>query len=233
MNVHTKITRAFFVSAGKYKEKFKDAACVYPISVGQSYHEGEKFLATINLIDANFKVCDIVVCDSLQRHTIQAIENLSEDDAYKKAIELGNQWLCRNENHIHHFSIPCEIIRWDCWLKRKEYDVSKKMVDSLFLNNHEYKEAFIRTSKRFIDRYKSKQKSLIDYDFLEKKCIEYLKEECAVTLMWIEKRYNFNIYPGKRTEAMLASYHHKIDPISADLLGWIHINFKKVRKLYE
>jgi hypothetical protein len=84
-------------------------------------------------------------------------------------------------------------------------------------------------SRKFVDRYKLKQQKYIDYDYLSNKCIEYLKEECSVLPAWLEEEYDFIVYPGKRTDAMLAAYRYQIEPLKTDLLTWIHVNFKRKR----
>ncbi len=198
-----------------------------PISVGQQYHEGDKLAAALKLIGSRFKSCDIIICDSLQRHTLEVNNGLSKEEAYKESIKLGDQWLYRNKDYIYDLSIPFKIIRWDQWLKKESYSDSKVLVDSLFLKNCRYNNAFVMASRKFVDRYKLKQQKYIDYDYLSNKCIEYLKEECAVTPVWIEEKYDFIVYPGKRTDAMMAAYRYQIEPLKTDLLTWVHVNFKR------
>ena len=53
---------ARFVGVHKeIRREFKNAGCLLVISVGQLYHEREKFDAAIKLVNKNFAFCDILV----------------------------------------------------------------------------------------------------------------------------------------------------------------------------
>ena len=59
-------------------------SCLLGVSVGQAYHEGEKFSAAIDLLNQTFSQCLILVCDSLQRHTLMLEHRaMSEEEAYQ------------------------------------------------------------------------------------------------------------------------------------------------------
>src|SRR5688572_6281343 len=64
-----------------------------PISVGQSYHEGEKFKATLRWLQPRFKKIVICVNDTLQRHNFS---NISDNEAFFKAEAAGREWIERN-----------------------------------------------------------------------------------------------------------------------------------------
>ena len=99
-----------------FKDKFIHSKCLLTISVGQEVHEGEKFFATVDLINSSFKEVIILIDDTLQRHTMKIHSPLSIDQLYKISFEAGDQWLERNYKYYNHFAIPYKIIRWDHWL---------------------------------------------------------------------------------------------------------------------
>ncbi|MBN1684433.1 MAG: hypothetical protein JW855_03230 [Gammaproteobacteria bacterium] len=113
--------RAKFIGAGHLKHEFPHSTCIVPISVGQEYHEGEKFEAAIDLINrSQFKTCTIMVCDLLQRHNLQIYdENLDDKTASEKMVQEGKAWLERNNEYINRLEIPHFVDTWDTWLKKK------------------------------------------------------------------------------------------------------------------
>ena len=57
-------------------------SCMLTVSVGQLVHEGQKFQATLDLINRNFSQCTIGVCDTLQRHSLAILANVESDNLY-------------------------------------------------------------------------------------------------------------------------------------------------------
>ena len=92
--------KASFIRAGNIKQEFKELRCVIPISVGQPYHEDDYFESTLKLVNENFKSCSIMICDTLQRHTIKTCSSLDDLSAYIEAEKNGHDWLKRNINTI-------------------------------------------------------------------------------------------------------------------------------------
>lgn len=85
------------------------------ISVGQAYHEADKFLATCEWAAARFPAQQIVcVNDTLQRYNAMASRGMPEDWAEKITRQQGDQWLKRNERALK--LLPnVKIERWDDW----------------------------------------------------------------------------------------------------------------------
>ena len=67
------------------KSQFKKSRCLLTISVGQATHEGELFAATMDLINASFKSCVLLIDDSLQRHTM-AFNTAEKADFFMKNL---------------------------------------------------------------------------------------------------------------------------------------------------
>ena len=103
------------------KEKIGNAKCLITISVGQEVHEGEKFLATVDLANSSFGSCVLLIDDSLQRHSMALNSTHNADFYYEKSIALGNEWLERNEKYYKDLKNLEQILRWDHWLKHSKY----------------------------------------------------------------------------------------------------------------
>jgi tRNA-dependent cyclodipeptide synthase len=220
--------KAYFVHASAVKDLFATAKAALPISVGQKCHEEEKFAATLKIINKNFKSCSIIICDTLQRHTLSLRERINEnkDVLYKKALKMGDRWLQRNRPLIEQLTIPHEILRWDKWLNDPNYQLIREKIDLLYQSDKYFKQKIIDTIDLFVERYTNKCDNIVDEKIIFASCLEYVKEECTVELLWVNERFNFEIYPSERIPAMEAVYQKFIKPKYPNLQQWVRINFK-------
>jgi tRNA-dependent cyclodipeptide synthase len=219
--------KASFVRAGHLKDQFKEAKCALPISVGQPYHEGEKFKATIELLNKHFKECMIIVCDSLQRHTMAIYdETASEEELHQRAIHEGDQWIERNIEIIKQLRIPYQIKRWDDWLNRPSYHSYKTELDNLYLLDKNFQLIANKTAEFFLSRFLKKQSGSNNVNRISQLSLEYLKEEAAIIPLWTEEKIDFELYPAKRVETMTFSYSHFILPYHKSLLQYVQLNLR-------
>ena len=202
----------------------KRSDCILHISVGQAYHEGEKLIATMDLINETFKSCIIMLCDTLQRHTLKIKHpDLSDDELYKKALLLGDEWLARNRIAYAYLSIDSKIIRWDYWLNHPDYSRYKKIINELYCSDVDYKNKIQATIKKFLER----QGLLGDVQAFQL-CEAYVLEECPVLVpLWAQTGCQFIIYPRFRTSAMSATYQHFIACSGQDILKEVALKFNK------
>lgn len=105
------------------------AHCRLPISVGQAYHEGDKFRAAIEWVDRHaerpFRQCTVVLADTLQRH------NLDSADSWKRAEDAGDSWLSRNAGALAAAGISCSVVRWSELLNHPIFSVMHTRVQDL------------------------------------------------------------------------------------------------------
>ena len=97
---HGIIKASFSGGTMEERQSFSSANGMLLISVGQPYHESDKFKATIELVGRKFKSCTLMLADTLQRHNISAQEGISEQEAYQTSLERGDAWLYRNKNAV-------------------------------------------------------------------------------------------------------------------------------------
>jgi tRNA-dependent cyclodipeptide synthase len=204
-SIHETFVKVNFRCKNFRKEILKGGACIVHISVGQDYSEGDKFLATMDLINETFSSCKIILCDTLQRHTLQ-IKNkgLSDEDAYKLAKSLGDEWLERNKPAYQYLTIKNDISRWDDWLHHENYNPLFQEVNQLYLTNDVFRTAVLNTANAFIERNQlDKDSKALDL------CLKYIIEETPVLIpLWALTVCGFVVYPRFRTAAMQASYNH-------------------------
>lgn len=208
---------------------FSQSKCIMPISVGQKIHEGKKFLATIKLINASFKECTILIDDSVQRHTMKINNNANDALLYQMAVKEGDDWLQRNESAYKELTIPYDIMRWDDWLNSASYKASAERVKQYYDNHEDYRNEIHANIEEFLSRYLVRfcENSKVDQQKAFDDCLVYLLEECAVMCLWIEKKYEFEVYPSGRNKAMAATYDNLIKPFFPDLLKSVAIRYKK------
>lgn len=193
----------------KYKAKIINAGgwtnydkCSLRISVGGKYHEGDKFEATIDLVNKRFRHCHIFILDSIKRHNFVVEHNCSPDEAYKLARQEGQQWLFRNQRALEKLEIPYEITHWDDWLNKPRFKDYRRMVQLMFNHDPDFKEAVLSEADGFVERRLAG--GFIDQDqqqALHTKSIDYLLEEIAVFPIVTEEENAIELYPGKELQA--------------------------------
>ena len=225
--METLLYTANFVNLKSYDLSNKFNSCILTISVGQNVHEGEKFKATLNLINKNFKKCTIGVCDTLQRHSIAMLAGLEGDALYEIAKKDGDQWIDRNIEYCKKYlAIPFEIIRWDNWLRDEKYKLYREQVNFLYDTDKVFVSIIEKLAIEFNNRLKKR-----DYNLEEEKGLtlstEYLLEECAVMSIWYEEGYNVDVYPAIRNEAIEYCFSIIMSQYYNHLLLPAGVNFKK------
>lgn len=207
------------------RNKFKDSHGMLLISVGKGYHEAGKFIATINLVNNQFKTCTIMVCDVLQRHNFIAKENDSDEINYQLALKQGDEWLDRNYEIYSKLSIPYKIDRWESWLNHPDYIKNREFIDKMYEMNSDFKSAIQHSAEEYIARVVNREDVNVDELYL--RCIQYLKEECAVMLLWASVDYHYAIYPTRLIEALRVTYEKLIRPYNPRLLIPVALRFKR------
>jgi hypothetical protein len=213
------------------RKTFYTSHCLMPISIGQKVHEGEKFIATMRLVERTFARCTILLDDSVQKYTLKIKSEEDLATLHQQAIEAGTAWLQKQKKLIlDKLSIPYTVIRWDDWLHLPEYAENHKNVASLYNENLIYREAIDSTIKDFLDRYTAHDTaSSFDYDKARDLCFTYLLEECAVMTLWAKGGYDFELYPSGRNKAMSATFEFFIKNQYQNLLKSVSLRFKKYK----
>lgn len=225
--METLLYTANFVNLKSYDLSNKFNSCILTISVGQNVHEGEKFKATLKLINKNFKKCTIAVCDTLQRHSIAMLAGLEGDVLYEIVKQDGDQWIDRNIEYCKKYlAIPFEIIRWDNWLRDEKYKLYREQVNFLYVTDKVFVSIIEKLAIEFNNRLKKR-----DYNLDEEKGLklstEYLLEECAVMSIWYEEGYNVDVYPAIRNEAIEYCFSIIMSQYYNHLLLPAGVNFRK------
>ncbi len=218
------LVKVTFRCSEEDKQQMIGSHCIIHISVGQEYHEGDKFIATMDLINQTFKSCTIMLCDTLQRHTLR-INNLdlSEDASRRKALQLGDEWLSRNKIAYDYLSIESKIMRWDQWLHHPDYNKYRIQIDKLYKENIAYKNNIKSTINKFLER-----QNLLNDKRAFNLCEAYILEECPILVpLWAQTGCQYIIYPRFRTAAMSATYQHFIGSKNQNILKEIALKFNK------
>jgi tRNA-dependent cyclodipeptide synthase len=149
------------------------------ISVGQEYHEGDKFQAVCDWVSRHFNQSVVNICDSLQRHNLEAT-GIEPKQAHKMAIANGDAWIERNRQSIE--SLPnVQIIRWDDWRQGAYWDYALDKARKLYENDKKFQSICRDTAHSFISKRtfanEQDQKRALDYS------TRYIMEEVAFSLV--------------------------------------------------
>lgn len=224
--------KAVFLYQTEEKANFPGSHAVLLISVGQDVHEGSKLSAVIDLINRNFKSCDIAACDVLQRHSMQITDLSPIEDIYKKSSIAGSDWIARNNKHLQQLIIPNKIFSWEEYLLRPDFLIYRENIIIAYNEDSLFKQAMNETIDDFINRYERRFISF-DKERAFNCCFNYLVEECAILmLMWQKSGYNYIIYPGNMPKTLSATRDKFVAPVNPHLLKWVTVYVRnKIRKV--
>ncbi len=167
------------------------------ISVGQEYHEGDKLKACIEWALCRFDKITICLNDTLQASSIAFSERLSINDALKKSIKMGDDWLKRNGDILKDSKI--NVVRWDYWINHPDYADIYSELDYVYRINDEFCKGlednitsfWIRRSESMPDIYTKDR-----YPFFYKSSKKYLLEEGAAFILMNRLQKGLDVYPG-------------------------------------
>ena len=186
------------------KMRLKSSTCLFTISVGQQSHEGDRFSATIDLINNSFSSAIMLVDDSLQRHNMALNRKESADYFYETSIKEGDLWLKRNEKYYTKCKNLKKIIRWDYWRKHPNYQASHQNIKAALDQDAFYKEEMDYSINEFLNKYAKRLTNDIHYNLerAKKLCFDFILEECTAVTLWPELKAQYEAYPGLHNKAI-------------------------------
>ncbi len=164
---------------------------IMPISIGQPYHEGEQLAATVESINHTFSegCCVVAVADALQRFTLQIKENLSAEEALKKAVRNGEEWLARNQETLQKLKLY-RIIRWEEWTTTSSFQEKHQAVRALYddQKNQNLRSAIDKVIGKFLAML-ARDPHVRGYNIESATalCRSYIIEETAVIWCWLNE----------------------------------------------
>jgi tRNA-dependent cyclodipeptide synthase len=229
----SKVKAVFRGVTPEQKEKFKDSTCLLTISVGQESHEGERFAATVDLINQSFKGCHLMLYDSLQRYTMALNSEYPPEHFHSLAIEQGNQWLLRNEQYWQSIKGLKGIIRWDEWLSFSQFPKLKEKIQATIATDTAYKIAFDKTIFFYLNKYMNRLNEPNDFNQNRayKLCFDYLLEECVAFCLFYKSNSQFEIYPNNHNEAILETEKHFLSSEPSHHLTMLTLIFKNAGQI--
>lgn len=212
------------------KTRLNDKEAVLLISPDHDYHEGEKLLSIINLINkTNFQKCCVVIGDTNYRHTLSiTLHNNTEKMLYSEAKRIGDNWIERNTRFLTSLQVPYKITRWDEWLNHPYYQKQRTKLEEIYNKDSFLQKAFHYSALSFVNRFAESNSIVVSQKEAINFSIDYLKEECSIIMpMWAELGIDTIIYPNKMLYAMKVTYERLVAPVYGDNLLWLTLRFKR------
>ena len=208
------------------KISFTGKKALLLISVGQAYHEGEKFMATIRQVNKHqFSQCDIVLADSLQKHNYY--HKMDENTAYEFAKSEGLFWLKRNAPALDKHTLPGRVISWDELLCHPDYSSYKTQIINTYDSNADFRTALHTNVENYIKRALQVNPAA-DKQALFTHGLNYLIEECPIVMpIFAKMGYDYIIYPNSLTPGMRKTRELFVSDSLADKCQWVFLKFRK------
>jgi hypothetical protein len=156
----------------------------------QAARENGKFWISKNksISDQNDKENSIKALDLLE-----LVDN-KENSKYTNGSKQKNSFLIDGVD---------QIIYWDDFLNHSDFESCKNHIDSAYLNDKEFQTAVNKAAGKFISSYLNENMDNFDPTIAFELSLEYIKEECAIMMLWLARNLNKIIYPIKNSPAHL------------------------------
>jgi tRNA-dependent cyclodipeptide synthase len=146
------------------------------MSLRNDKYEDQKLYALLEWVSHRFENIELIVSDSLVRHNLIFELGLSETDALRESILLGDKWLKKYSPLLDTFGI--KVSRWDKWLNHENFQESYQSILMQFHTNARLKTAVKNTIDRFWMRQGHYQNK--PYELYAPCGTNYMLEELAV-----------------------------------------------------
>jgi tRNA-dependent cyclodipeptide synthase len=163
------------------------------ISVGQNYHEGDKFLCTINWARPRFDNIVILCNDTLQRYNLALQHGGEPDDYLSQTFFEGSKWIERNHSALKNTTIA----RWEDWRTSDHFLATVNEARNVYNNNSQFRFAVEDSISSVYTRRLGK--GLLnekDKDSFYKLSLDYLMEETAGLASAYSTHPGISAYPG-------------------------------------
>lgn len=176
--------------------------CTLGISVGQPYHEGDKFAATVEWAARHFEYIRVDVSDTLQRHRLIR-QGVPPQQASRASLREGDRWIARATPVLADCGKLYTIIRWNEWLRDAEFPAVHGAYSRLAQSDVVLSAAMAADIDGFIARQAKHPIAIADASAMRAASRAYLIEELAAITLQGRQQCSARIYPGPE----LASFH--------------------------
>lgn len=166
------------------------------ISVGQAYHEREKFACTVDWASHRFDKCVVLVNDTLQRFNLMFETGMNNAEAHQRTWREGSEWIERNLSAITRLP-DYEIIRWDAWKRSQGYFTDLSKVRAMYRKDKRFKGSIDQAIETIWQRKSLPEAQRQRFFDLSR---DYLLEETAVLNMAYKTLGGISAYPGSFME---------------------------------
>ena len=188
-----------------------------PISVGQDYHELNKLIESMRLINKNFintTLLKVIIVDLAQSYHLAIKSKTLPESMHQKAKKDGLDWKESYSNFITEQlkHIKVEFSTWDQWLNHEYYPQARKKIDILYNDEKSDFKRFLEEDLLEFERRHFNREAIHFSNNEKEYCRECIKEECAVLIIWgkdqISPDYPCIFYPKKMPAALSFIKHN-------------------------
>ncbi|HEY9800179.1 MAG TPA: tRNA-dependent cyclodipeptide synthase [Leptolyngbyaceae cyanobacterium] len=170
--------------------------CFLGVSLESDHFSTTRLVAMADWISKHFKKCTVFIGDSIHRITLQINQGLNEEQARKKALILGREYIYNASYIFERYAVNCDYDVIFCSDIQKTED---------YFKYHEQLNNFIRQNKNFSDllKFYGREFAIHQFDentenfefYVELSC-RYLLEEMAHFACLVNYGLSIMVYPG-------------------------------------
>jgi len=206
-------------------------SCTLGISVGQPYHEGDKFAATVEWAARYFDHIRVDVSDTLQRHRLIG-EGAAPVEAARASSRAGDRWIAEAMPVLAGCGRAYTLVRWDHWLRHAEFPAVHGTYNRVAETDAVLSAAVACDIDDFIARQSRRSLLPADETVARATSRAYLLEELAVITLQGAAERSARIYPGPELASFKAVRQGKVlgAPPGLDRDYYVYVSFERRNK---
>lgn len=203
--------------------------CFLGVSLENRNFEPARFHSLLEWISRRFTKCTILVGDSIHRITLESCSCMMEQDAFRKALQLGRDFIKDNIELIASYQKTTEFDFLTCHdiQKTQEYLSHYNAIYDYFIRCPEFRKSVESFGLKY---HMNDWKNLTDADreYRLNKSSSYFIEEFSIFSCLVNLGFNVMVYPGSFSTLAEIS-DNQFPGVSKELesLCVVSLNFKK------
>jgi hypothetical protein len=170
--------------------KDSDYICL-SVSCGKRYHDGNDFLAILDVAKESGKPIIVDLSDSLQRYNLMAC-GFSQEKSHELANRQGSLWIEKQAKHLG----DVQVIRWDHWLRHPQFCSVRSALSQISKKNGALLQALTSDVSNFTSRQRFLAPNTAYYSQ------KFILEEAAAEILLGRAFPCSRLYPGNELETL-------------------------------
>ena len=207
------------------------SSCVFIVSLGsKNFVDSQRLEACLQWVSNKFKVCMVLVCDSIYRLTLEIERGLKDREAYLEALRVGREFVEEHRDRFERCKQNCRFAYQFAseTAKRSDFEDYYEEFQELYQNSESFQKMVDSFAKVYLGRGERGRANPSSELEQQKLAITYLLEESALFTCLAKDGWPVFVYPGSiKTFEEISEGLHPKTPTPLQQIIWTSVRLKR------